>query len=704
MSWFEELSKPSQSIPERQQQSPPLPGGRWWDQLSAPEGPAIGPAEPLPSYVSEDPSRMASAGTQAVASLPTDPMARAQYFAKQRGIPIDRYFYKDDRLAYRDADGTAYFEEPKLRAPNSRENIAQYGKVLASGTGPGLPMVGGVIGGLTAIGEGPIGWGTAIPQAAAGGGVLDMVRQYFAATLTGETKPFSERAMQTGGAMMQEGVGQLLGNAGGKALSVLGRTPAYNIPETTRLRQSSERWGIPLTAAEETGNKTLLRRQKILGNTTEGEQTFQDFYNGRNEKVGQAVNTLLNNLSRQTSPRMGAQSGVEGAQAGRAAVQQEVRDVTRPRYKVAIDNNPQRFWSPDAEALFSRPSMQEAIGAAKKLAAEEGRTLTVPTFENGKRVDDEIVPDWRSWDYMKKALDGIIESNTDPATGRVSQYGKSVIATQKELMGILDKANPAYASARNTFANEVPLRDAVEKGVVGDIARLEGNDVLRAAPIIFGKGSSPEDVKLARSAFEKAGALQNWDDLARSYLQQTFNEIPESSVGSITNLGGTWRKAILGNKRKREMMEATFSHRPDFWNDMLDLMQVLDASGKAMKGESFTAFAQAGQRELAKEGSGLIPGVIETIEVWKTPSRFANYLADINTSKYAARQAELLTTPEGRNVLREIRKLGPTSAGSVFILAHFLTGAGTAQTSSTLNPRQDGPVVSSGTNATNQRR
>lgn len=704
MSWFDELSKPSESlIPERQQKAPPLPGGSWWDQLSAPQGPAIGPAEPLPAYVAEEAGKMAGAGTQAVASLPTDPMARARYFAEQRGIPLDRYFYKDDRLAYRDADGKAYFEEPRVRAPTSKENLAQYPRAIASGLGPGLPMVGGVAGGLTAIGEGPVGWGTAIPQAAAGAGVLDMVRQYFANMLTGETKPFSERAMQTGGAMVQEGFGQLLGNAGSKALSVFGRTPAFNIPETTRLRTSAERWNIPLTAGEETGNRTLLRRQKILGNTTEGEEAFTNFYTGRNEKVGAAVDTFLNMVSRNASPRMASQSGVEGAVAGRKAVQKEVSDTARPYYETAIDNNPQRFWSPEAEALFTRPSMQEAIAAAKKLAAEEGRTLTVPTFENGKRVGDEIVPDWRSWDYMKKALDGIIEANTNEA-GRVSQYGRSVIATQKELMGILDKANPAWAQARGTFAAEVPLRDAVEKGVVGDVAKLEGNDVLRASGIIFGKGSSPEDVKMARAAFEKASKLDNWNDLLRAHLQQTFNEIPDSSVGSITNLGGTWRKAILGNKRKREMMEAAFEGQPERWNDLLDLMQVLDATGRAMKGESITAFAQAGQRELAREGRGALPAIIETMEIWRTPSRFAQYLADLNSSKYAARQAELLTTPEGRNVLREIKKLGPTSAGSVVALSHFLTAGGASAASGVVNQKPDGPVVSTYNNATGQRR
>lgn len=693
MSWFGKLT--AAPAPEQKQAPAPAPSGKWWDQLTSTPGPSIGPAEPLPYSVIEDESKMAGAGTQAAASLPTDPQVRAEYFAKQRGIPLDRYFYQNERLAYKADDGKAYYEEPQLRAPTSAQNISQYPKAFASGAGPAMPMIGGVAGGIAAMGEGPAGWGTAIPQASAGGAIGDMARQFLANKVTGETKPFADRAMQTGGAALQEGVGQLFGNAGSKALSVFGRTPAFNIPETTRLRASAEKFGIPLTAGEETGNRTLIRRQKILGNTTEGEQRFTDFYNGRNESVGNAVNELLGKISPQASPRMGSQSGVEGALKGRKAVQKEVSDTARPYYETAIDNNPQRFWSPEIDPLFSRPSMQEAIGAAKKLAAEEGRTLYVPTYENGKRVGDDIVPDWRSWDYIKKAIDGIIEDNTNEA-GRVSQYGRSVISTQKQLMGILDAANPAWKQARGTFANEVPLRDAVEKGVVGDVAKLEGPDTLRASSIIFGKGSSPEDVKMARAAFEKAGAGQNWDDLLRAHLQQVFEEIPDSSVGAITNIGGSYRKAILGNKRKREMLEAAFSHRPELWNETLDLMQVLDATGRAMKGESITAFAQAGQKDLAREGGGLGPAVLETIELWRTPSRIAKYWADMNTSKYAARQAELLTTPEGRNVLREIKKLGPTSAGSVIALSHFLTGGVVAAGSDLLTQKPDGPVSATG--------
>lgn len=670
--------------------------GKWWPQVSG--GQTIGPAAPLPSNVSEDPSAMASAGNQAIGSLPTDEMARVQYLASKRfpdlspNKALENYFYKDNRLAYKTADGKAFYEEPVFRLPTSLPNISQDMKALSTGIGPSLPMIGGTIGGLFSLTEGPGALFTGVPQATAGAVAADVVRQGLASWLTNEEKPLSSRIMQSAKEGVTQGVGQIFGNSIGRGLNFLGNTPTYNIPETSVLRDLSEKTGISLTPGEETGNRTLLRRQKILGNSTEGEAQFTNFYEGRNEQVRSAVNNLLNRLSPQASPRMGAAEGVEGAKGALKVSQQELSKLVKPAYESAIDNNPQRFWSQEAEDLFIRPSMQKAIGAAKNLAAEEGRTLTVPTFENGKRVVDDIVPDWRSWDYIKKALDGIIEENTNDA-GRLTQYGRSVVQTREKLLGILDTANTGYPEARGIFKSGVPARAALEKGVVGDAARLEGNDVLRAGRIIFGAGSSPEDVTLAREAFQKAGKIDAWDSLARSHLQQIFEGISDSSTGAITNIGGTFRKAILGTDNKRKIIDAAFAHRPEFAADVLDLAKVLDATGRAMKGESITAFAQAGQKELEREGGGIAPKLLETIEVWKTPSRIARYWSDLNTSRYAAKQAELFTTPEGREVLRELKRLGPTSAGSVITLSQFLTGGAISSIGKFVEPSKNGPVL-----------
>lgn len=649
--------------------------------LTAGQGPRIGPGPAPPAFVGEDPARMATVPTQAIASLPTDPTARVRYFASQRfpNMPIeaamDRYFWKDDRLGYRGEDGKAYYEEAKLRAPTSMANMSQNAKVVASGAGPALPVAGGIIGGLSSLKEGPAAVFTGAPQAALGGGIGDMVRQALAGFFTGEEKSLTERAMQTGGAALQEGAGQMGGNAGVRVLSKFGRTPTYNIPETTAVRDAARKWDIPLTPGEETANRTLLRQQKVLANTTEGEIPFTEFYQGRNDKVGAAVNRLLNGLSSEPSPRMASAAGVEGAKETIQAENRALAAKAGPKYKEAesgVVSLDQLYGGQAGERI------KIAIDAVK------GNKAYADTI---KQMPNDTIP---VIDAAKKWLD-------DEAKGaRANNRGNEARLWEEaadELRTIADANVPAYGQARQIFEENVPTRTALQEGVVGDVAKLENADTLRAGGIIFGKGSSPEDIRFARQAFEKAGKLDKWDALGRSYLEQVFNEVPDSSVGSITNIGGTFRKAIFGNKRKRDMMQAAFEHRPEFWADMNDLMLALEATGRAMKGESITAFAQAGQRELAREGGGLGPAIMETIELWRTPGRIARYWADVNTSKYSARQAELLTTPEGRGVLRQLRTLGPGSAGSVIALSHFLLAGGLGKAGSTLAPEPDGPAA-----------
>lgn len=683
MSWFDEVTKsaPPPPAPKPQQQ----PGRAnptsidWWGEVAAP-GPSIRPATRKQAYtVAEDPSRMAGAGTQAIASLPTDNAARVRYYASKRfpGMPIeqamDQYFYEGDRLAYRAPDGGAYYEEPRLGAGT--------GKAIAGAAGPAMAPVGATVAALPAMTTGPM---TGTAAAIAGGGIAESGRQWLANKLTGEEKPFMDRAVQSSAAALQEGIGQLIGANVARVMQFMGRTPTFDIPVTSTLRDSAARFGIPLTAAEETGNRTLLRRQKILANTTEGEQRFTDFYQGRNDAVRTAVNDFLGRVSPIASPRMASAAGVEGAQAAIEAEQRYLSNIARPYYEAAEQG--------------SVPMAQLTGGpAGERIAVALNAVNRAPVYRDtiGKAPPDSIPV----VDAAKEWLDDKVKTTQQAGNTNEARLWRDAA---DELRTIADANVPAYGQARQVFEQNVPTRNMLERGIVGDVAKLEGPDTLRAGNVIFGKGSSPEDVRQAREAFSKANRMEDWDALVRSRLQMVFEDIPDSPTGAITNLGGTYRKALMGNQTKRNMMAAALEHNPGAWDDFGDLMKVLDATGRAMKGESITAFAQAGQKELEREAKGIGPRLFETIEVWRTPSRIANYWSDLQTGKYAARQAELLTTPEGREVLRELRQLGPTSKGAVVALSHFLTAGVANQAASALNQRPNGPAVSTPNMPVNQ--
>jgi len=238
----------------------------------------------------------------------------------------------------------------------------------------------------------------------------------------------------------------------------------------------------------------------------------------------------------------------------------------------------------------------------------------------------------------------------------------------------------AYAQARKIFEEGMPVVSEAEKGIVGQVAKLEANRTLNAAKILFSTElSSPEHVARARQLYARAGKTEEWNGLVRAYLQHTFESIPESSTGAVTNLGGTFFRAVYGKPLQQKIMTEALRDMPDVGQNMIWLMQVLQATGRAMKGESITAFAQAGQKEMARESKPLIASGVETVELWRSPSRFSQYISDIALGRYAKRMAELFTSPDGMAKLRELRKLSPTSRKAIVGVSQLLTGEGVNQ-------------------------
>lgn len=623
----------------------------------------IGPTNaPVATFgeVSSSPSGMPSAGTLAVSSLPTDELTRVKYLAKEI-FPnrswedvSNRFSYVGDRLAYQDDHGNSQYVDPKMRWPTSLENIKEAGKAIASSLGPAMPPVGGAIGGMATMG-----FGGGVPGAMGGGAVADMARQGLAAGLTGEEKTPTERALQTGGAALQEGVSQGLGLGVTKMLGRFGRTPMYDIPATNALKQKADTLGIPLTAAEATGSRELIRRQKVLQNTTGADETFENFYKGRNEKVGQAVYTLLDQISKVPSVRGASASGVQGALEAAKTARAKMQAQAKPWYDEALQGT----------NLVDLRNMDQTNRQIVEYAV------------NKAKQDPVYGPELRG-----------VMPNSMPALHEAKQYiddliGKAKVAgernrvrlltnAQNDLLKMMDDQVPQYKVARGIYSDMMPKVSEVERGIVGDAAALENNDVMRAPQIIFGKGSSGQDVKAAYQAFKEAGQDVAWNDLVRSHLQNVFETIPDSANGSVVNIGGTYRKALYGTPQRREIINAALEGSPQARENLQWMMDVLEASGKAMKGESITAFAQMGQKELAQEAKGLGPKLIETIEIWKTPSRVGQWWADVQTGKYAAKMAQLLTDPDSLTKMRELRKLSPTSAGAVIGLSHLLVNEG----------------------------
>jgi len=119
--------------------------------------------------------------------------------------------------------------------------------------------------------------------------------------------------------------------------------------------------------------------------------------------------------------------------------------------------------TPEIEALFSRPSMQEAVKRAGKLAAEKGQTLDV------KNLTGEGAH------YIKMAMDDIANS------GAASGIGKNEIGSVRNTLGDfltnLEQQIPEYGQARSAYANmSKPINqgDVIDK-IAGSATNFRGN-------------------------------------------------------------------------------------------------------------------------------------------------------------------------------------------------------------------------------------
>lgn len=135
--------------------------------------------------------------------------------------------------------------------------------------------------------------------------------------------------------------------------------------------------------------------------------------------------------------------------------------------------------TPEIESLFQRPSMQEAVRRAQKLAAEKGATLDVQNL-TGEGAH-----------YIKMAMDDIANS------GAASGIGKNEISSVRNTLGDflnnLEGQLPEYGQARTAYAamsKPINQADVIEKIAEGSI-NFRGN----LTPAAYAKALSDKTVQ-----------------------------------------------------------------------------------------------------------------------------------------------------------------------------------------------------------------
>ncbi len=239
---------------------------------------------------------------------------------------------------------------------------------------------------------------------------------------------------------------------------------------------------------------------------------------------------------------------------------------------------------------------------------------------------------------------------------------------KQALLEQIDAVSPEYKAAREIFEQGSPQVTELQKGIVGQVAGIKDTQILRAGNVIFNpKTSAPEVVKQARSAIESANP-EAWRALTRAHLQETFENIAEAATTSTPNIGGLFRKAVFGSQKRRAMLQAALE--PKEFAALNRLMAVLDATGRAVREPSETAFFQEIARELRGDVAGLLP---KAIAPQRIPGALMDFWQEVRFGKHATKMAQVILSPTGQKELARLHQVGVNSARAILGTFQLLT-------------------------------
>lgn len=139
-------------------------------------------------------------------------------------------------------------------------------------------------------------------------------------------------------------------------------------------------------------------------------------------------------------------------------------------------------------SLADRPSVKSALPRAMRIAREEGEDPIAIglDFDQAGSVIFTKSPSAKTWDYVKRGLDDVVETFRDKQTGRLvlDTEGNAINKTRAALVSELKDLNPDYKTALELYAGPSKLKDAMARGrdfAKGD-AEVTGQIIKRLSP------------------------------------------------------------------------------------------------------------------------------------------------------------------------------------------------------------------------------
>lgn len=628
------------------------------------------PLEKPPVAISE-PSMGAGALTSFMAGVPTDKQAAIRFFAQRRGIPESRYQVIDGDIAYQADDGKFYKEVSGVLP-----NIAYY-------TPDVLEMTPDIAAGVAMA---PVSiaspFGTAAAATTVGGVAAgtNIIRQKIAERLAGQEFDVSQPIISG----LLSGVSELVPAV---RKGFVERRTARDIAQVdpslvASLRAKSGKYNVPLTPGELTGLSSLLSQQKVIGNVPDTSVKMQKFYKQREAQVQSAVDDYLGTLSQVEDAAIAGNRGVAALEEQRRKLIADREAVTEPIYTAAFERSVPVDTAPVIRQIDSMLKTQPPTGRAAGYLRKIKDLLQRPELDAEGNELKTFMPENRlpNLQNSKFEIDAMFKEDAFSSLDKTVQA--KLTAIKENLLTQMGKDNPAYIEANRAFERfSQPLNEFNERITGVSLMQMSPDNIKNFANRIFAN-PSPGTIQYAKKQIIAGGGEEAWNAVTRAFLEEqwTLAKKPaKTQQGAKLDTGNTWQNIIIGDPKQMKAMQAALS--PDQFKALRDLAEVLEAAGRAKKLGSDTAFNQLINEELFKNPpvTGVTTGIARTAGVALQPLNWGKMISDWAIKRDAAANAgniaNIITSPDGINRLKELRQMSPTSAkrwaGTAQLLADY---------------------------------
>jgi len=616
----------------------------------------------------------ASALTALKAGVPTDKQSAIKIFAEARGIPESRYRVVGDEIVYQANDGQYYkeipsvFTKPMTAAGYYAPDVLEAAPDIAAGIATSPMLLAGPAGVAgSALITGGVAAGT------------NALRQGIAGLLSDQEFSGADVAKQgliSGGMqVLPFGIGKYLERNIAKDIGKV------STKEVADLTQKAKDLGIQLTPAELTNLPSLKSQQKVLGNIVESADTLGDFYLQRyKEQVQPAVNNFLSKISKVDDPMTAGFRGQKALKDRVVQLEQAREEGSAPLYRAAFERSVPVDVSSivkdiDAMLKIAKGDELKALQRIKNNLYREKPSFNAQGDEVMVKTFEDRLP---ALQRAKFDIDKMFKEESFSSMDNVIQG--EVTNIKNRLVQSMGKDNPMYLEANKAFEElSQPLNAFAERRAGQSLTAVSKDNLNDLATRLF-NNASPQTIRYTRQQIQ-AVSPEAWNDVTRAYLQTQWEKAMKPRIGAKEpriDAGADWKTMLLGDTNsQKSLLEAL---GPQQFQALSNLTQVLEAAGRVKKLGSDTAFNQRALKEMEDNAPSALAAFARVTGGVLTPQKYGQFFRDWATERAFSNNAEqlanVITSKDGMNRLRELRKMSPTTPKFISGLAQLAADYG----------------------------